>query len=117
MISAKEAEELEEIKHLLRPLEAATRELCGEHYVTSSKVIPMVHCLLGKINETSAVLEIGKELKKSLLKQMEKRFGDIENVEILAVSTLLDPHFKRLHFKNPLACANAVNLLQCLYKE
>ncbi|CAH1997741.1 unnamed protein product [Acanthoscelides obtectus] len=41
MISAKEAEELEEIKHLLRPLEAATRELCGEHYVTSSKVIPM----------------------------------------------------------------------------
>ncbi|CAH1969088.1 unnamed protein product [Acanthoscelides obtectus] len=48
---------------------------------------------------------------------MEKRFGDIENVEILAVSTLLDPRFIRLHFKNPLACANAVNLLQCLYKE
>lgn len=42
---------------------------------------------------------------------MYKRFGAIEQSKLLAVATILDPRFKRLHFNNPVACANAVSFI------
>jgi hypothetical protein len=43
---------------------------------------------------------------------LNKQFGNIEIFNLCPVATLLDPRFKNLHFKNPVACANAINHLK-----
>jgi len=47
MISGAQLFIAKEIMFLLKPFEAVTKELCGQNYVTASKVIPLLHCLNG----------------------------------------------------------------------
>lgn len=49
MISAKEIKDISDIIDLLRPIEASTKELCGQKYVTSRMVIPMVYMMVKNI--------------------------------------------------------------------
>ena len=42
--------------------------------------------------------------------------GGIENVTPLAIATVLDPRFKKMHFTNPLACSSAVAKVKDLMK-
>ena len=42
--------------------------------------------------------------------------GGIENVTHLAIATVLDPRFKKMHFTNPLACPSAVAKVKDLMK-
>lgn len=76
----------------------------------------MVHCLTNKINEISAMVEIGKQLRRSLQKEMEKRFEEIENASILAISTLLDPRYKKCLFKNVVVYSNTIKMMQNIYQ-
>ncbi|CAI6349045.1 unnamed protein product [Macrosiphum euphorbiae] len=46
MLSGDEIVIAKEINLILKPFEAATKEFCGETYIKSSKVIPLIHCLL-----------------------------------------------------------------------
>lgn len=45
MLMAAEVLLAKEILEVLRPVEQVTKELCGEKYVTISKMIPMIYCL------------------------------------------------------------------------
>lgn len=117
MVSALEIQQIEEILKLLRTLEAATKELCGEKYVTASKIIPMIYCLKNKIQTIDCNLEMGFNLKEVLQTELQKRFGHMEEVRLLAIATLLDPRFKRIHFQNPLACSRAVSYLRTMLQE
>lgn len=117
MVSGLEIEQLKEIMNILGTLEAVTKEISGEKYVTASTVIPMVHCLKDKLINTVTHNVVATSLKNAVLKECQKRFGEIENSYILAVSTLLDPRFKKMHFKDPLACADAVKHLQELMQK
>ena len=49
MLTALELQLAKEIIEVLRSIEAVTKELCGEHYITSSKLIPMVNCMRKKV--------------------------------------------------------------------
>ena len=51
------------------------KEICGEKYVTSSKVIPMVHCLVDKLNSANPITIMGLDLKDHLISETEKRFN------------------------------------------
>lgn len=114
MVTALEIQQVEEVVALLLPLEAATKELCGENYVTASKIIPMMHCLGNKISSSKCHSEMGLKLKDELASEVERRFGHVEEVHLMALSTILDPRFKKLHFQNPLACSKAITHLQHL---
>ncbi|CAG4993101.1 unnamed protein product [Parnassius apollo] len=46
-----------------------------------------------------------------------KRMGAIGYVSPLAISTILDPRFKKIHFEDLLACANAVCIIKDLIKK
>jgi len=46
MLSASKINISKEILLVLDPFEAATKELCGKNYITGSKIIPLIHCLL-----------------------------------------------------------------------
>jgi len=100
MVIAKDIEKIIEIITLLRPLEVATKELCGEQYFSSSMVIPIVHLLETKINESITTQNLSNQLKNAIKLKCSKRLGQIENVTFLAIATILDPRFKRLYFKN-----------------
>lgn len=45
MVSAKELQDISDVIDILRPVEAATKELCAQKYITTSMVIPMVYIL------------------------------------------------------------------------
>ncbi|XP_071056773.1 E3 SUMO-protein ligase ZBED1-like [Onthophagus taurus] len=117
MVTAFETQEIEEVTRLLQPLEVATKELCGENYVTDSKIIPMIHCLSKKISEMSSSLQIAKDLQKSLTLEINQRFGNVEEIRLMAVSTILDPRFKKIHFQNLTACSTAVEHLETIVKS
>ncbi|KAF2901830.1 hypothetical protein ILUMI_04357 [Ignelater luminosus] len=88
--------------------EFATKEVSADKYCTSSKVIPLIHCLLLKIKPLKLEESLAKELQSVILKEVDKRMGVIERVTSLAIATILDPRFKKMHFRDPIACSSAV---------
>lgn len=94
---------------VLRPFEAATRELCTEQYTCMSKVIPIA-TLLQQVTSAGIATLPGPQsaLKNALITHMQTQFANVENNYKLAVSTLLDPRFKRHAFTD----ATALELAQ-----
>lgn len=117
MPTAVEISDLRDLASLLKPFEFATTDISGEKYITVSKIIPMINCLisqLGKFNATSTSM---KAVKQTLETEMAKRFGKAEQNYRLAISTLLDPRFKNIHFQNASACGSAISKLKAVCKE
>jgi hypothetical protein len=117
MTTARDSETLTEVLHLLQPLEAATKEISGQQYTTSSLIIPLIYNLQKRISNLAPQSDFGKSLKSSPLFHCEKRFGSAEKVQLLAIATLLDPRFKKMYFKDPINCALAVSEIQRLINE
>lgn len=70
-----------EIMCLLKPFEAATKELCGQNYVTGSKIIPLIHCLIKKIEPIEIKNVISLDLKTNLLNNLNTWFRRVEYLE------------------------------------
>jgi len=80
---------------LLKPFEAATREMSADQYLTISKLIPFARSLQQlTTGASSSVTKLGD----GLCSQMCRRFHNIEANQLLAASTLLDPRLKKLAF-------------------
>ncbi|XP_025407340.1 zinc finger BED domain-containing protein 1-like [Sipha flava] len=109
MISARQLQEIYDVIVVLRPLEMVTTEMSAENYVTISKVLPIVSCLNNGVSSQPPKSDLCESLKNAVIAQLNKQFGNIEIFNLCPVATLLDPRFKNLHFKNPVACANAIN--------
>ncbi|XP_046753163.1 E3 SUMO-protein ligase ZBED1-like [Diprion similis] len=109
MLTAAELQTAKEFVKLLQPLEQATKIACGQDYITGSNVIPIVDMVKKQFENCNPITETGRHMKNILLAQFHKRFENIESVSLLAISTILDPRFKRLHFSNRIACAHAVD--------
>lgn len=114
MITAKDIEDLKEITEILRPIELATREICGQKYVTSSKVIPLTRMLSLKISGLKPKTAVGINLQENIMNEIKKRLLPAESINILAVSTLLDPRFKNIHFQDAVACSRAIRIIKDL---
>lgn len=59
----------------------------------------------------------GVDFKRNILLEIERRFNDIERYNILAISTLLDPRFKKLHFQRPLHLSSAIGHINILIQN
>lgn len=112
MLSAMEIDIAKEITCILKPFEVATKELCGENYITGSKVIPLIHCLIKKCEQVNLVNPIALQLKSALLDNLNRRFGKMEEVQMLSIATILDPRFKTLHSNNALASSKAIRTIR-----
>lgn len=108
MLSADEIDIAKEINLILKPFEAATKELCGENYITGSKVIPLIHCLIKNCEQIVVNNPTVVQLKSALLDNLQRRFGRMEEIQILSIATLLDPRFKTLHSNNAVAVSKAI---------
>lgn len=104
-----EVELIRSLIEVLRPFEAATKELCTEPYTCMSKVIPIA-TLLQQVTSAGIATLPGPQsaLKNALITQMQTHFANVENSYKHAVSTLLDPRFKRHAFTD----ASALELAQ-----
>lgn len=100
MLSGGEIETLTEIRNVLQPLEQATKMISVEKSLSASKVIPTVRCCYRGLRQVVVTNEIASELKSALLLQMDHRFADIEQNEVLLKCTALDPRFKTAYFTN-----------------
>lgn len=109
MLNAFELQIIKEFIQILEPFKSATTLICGENYVTASKVIPLVQMIKSKLQSFAPSTEEGHHIKKILLEEFTKRFKDIEEVTLAAISTILDPRFKKIYFENKIACSRAIN--------
>lgn len=91
MLTASELQLANEIVEVLQPLEKLTREICGEQFVTTSKIIPLINCLKNKNRKLRESLKTQTAL--SLVDRLQHfisvRFGQIEDNSILTTSTIL----------------------------
>uniref|UniRef100_A0A2S2Q5M0 Zinc finger BED domain-containing protein 1 n=1 Tax=Sipha flava TaxID=143950 RepID=A0A2S2Q5M0_9HEMI len=108
MVSTAELNDIKDLLHLLQPFEIVTKEVFGQEYITSSKVIPLVYTLENKVGNLEATTEIGQKLQIELKKEIEKRFQKIEFIQLLFIAILIDPRFKTIHFQKPLAKSNVL---------
>ncbi|XP_046668494.1 zinc finger BED domain-containing protein 4-like [Homalodisca vitripennis] len=111
MLSAVEIEMFSDIVDVLRPLESATSEISGQYYVTGSLAIPIAHITKQKLDCLDPKTNAGKEFHKQILKQFNTRFGNIEQVHLLAVATILDPRFKKMYFENHVAYSKHIGFI------
>ncbi|XP_074115784.1 E3 SUMO-protein ligase ZBED1-like [Cotesia typhae] len=82
MLTASELSVLSSVLQILRPIEAATKEVSGDKYCTSSKVIPLIHCLLLKVKPLKVEESLAQELQTLVLKEIDKRMGAIERNDL-----------------------------------
>ena len=92
-LSADDVETMKNAVTLLKPFEAATREMSADQYLTISKLIPLARSL-----QQLTARAINSKLGDGLCLQMRRRFLNIESNQLLAASTLLDPRLKKLAF-------------------
>ncbi|CAD7079669.1 unnamed protein product [Hermetia illucens] len=88
MITAKDVVFLQDFVLLFKPIEVATKEACGEKFVTSTK-----------------------SLKNNIFAEWNKRFLNIEHNQLFATATILDPRFKNLHFDDKAALGSVIRKL------
>lgn len=88
---------MKEIITVQQPFEAVTTELSAEKYVSASKILPLARGLQ-KVTITNKSNGNCFHLCEKLMSQMKSRFANMEDKGVVAVSTLLDPRFKKIPF-------------------
>ncbi|KAF2880573.1 hypothetical protein ILUMI_25597 [Ignelater luminosus] len=117
MLTSSEIGYLREIVQLIQPFERLTKEISGHNYVTVSKVIPLVSCLRGMLENFSPTFKAAISLKIEIQKEVIQRFDKLEHCSSLALATALDPRFKLIHFKDATAKAKVLNYVNNCVKN
>ena len=93
LISCDQWEVMQSVCHVLRPIDAASREMSA-HMSTLSQVIPMIHILSRKVEmlfgETMGIDTMLKSLKEAMAIRLSATLHDPRYI----IATLLDPHYK-----------------------
>lgn len=115
MLNGDELSIIKELMIVLQPLEFMTKEISGEAYVTSSRVIPMINCAMHNYTKTMTLESTEAiSLKECITAEIRKICGSMEFVKPFAFATILDTRFKNLHFQNPEA--SAINPIRQMLK-
>lgn len=117
MLTSSEIGCLRDILHLIQPFERLTKEISGQNYVTVSKVIPLVSCIRGMLENFSPTFEAAISLKTEIQKEVIKRFDKLEHCLSLALATALDPRFNLIHIKDAIAKAKVLNYVNNYVKN
>lgn len=74
MLTGMELTILTSLLNILRPLEAATKEISGDKYCSSSKVIPLVHCMISKLKNLVIEQSLIKEVQNRILTEIKNEW-------------------------------------------
>ena len=89
---------------VLGPFLEATENISGDKYISTPLIIPLVNLL-----KKSMIRHASIPLATKLQSELSCRFAPIEGAFVTAVTTLLDPRFKKLPFTTPSASEHAVS--------
>lgn len=125
MLTRDEILGLRHLVSLLQPFDSVITEISGSCYPTSSIIIPIAHCMQVAIQNWNPQMTggeniattIGTRFKEKLLVTVMEAFKDRETHPVLAMSTILDPRFKKLHFQSALAASSAISRINTLIKS
>ena len=87
---------LEDVADVLQPFKIATEYLSGEKFPTISALGPLLAEVRAKIEFAPNDTPVVREVKKVLASDMHTRYQNREVIEVLNISSLLDPRFKTL---------------------
>ena len=88
---------------VLKPFLEATENISGDKFVSVSMIIPLV-----KLLQQSMRSHLSIPLAAELSSELTYRFSPIEEAYITAVTTLLDPRFKKLPFSTSSSAEHAI---------
>ncbi|XP_064467904.1 E3 SUMO-protein ligase ZBED1-like isoform X2 [Ornithodoros turicata] len=91
---------LENACKILKPFKEVTEEMGSEKHVTLSKVILLSNALMQHVEctENEDLPEACRLMAGAMMSQLKRRYVDVEDNDILAESTVLDPRFKQYGF-------------------
>lgn len=107
-ITSSELSVIRDLIIMLTPFKQATEEISGDQYVTSSFAIPIANLLQKGLEEVKPFTEFGVAVQKSLLNLVIAKLEPLERHLHLAIATILDPRFKRIHYNSALAVSTAI---------
>ncbi|MPC39625.1 Zinc finger BED domain-containing protein 1 [Portunus trituberculatus] len=113
-LTAEELAVVTDLVTVLRPFERATREVSGDKFITASKILPIVNCLQRAVANASFVSEDAMALNDALLDQIGQKLLPLEDNNLLASATVMDPRFKMIHFRSLI---NSDKILQWISRE
>lgn len=93
-----------ELCTVLEPFGDVTKQICGEHYVTGSLIIPLVdglRCICEDMQKENFNPTV-KSVVNELLSGINSRMTKLEDNQSLHLATFLDPRFKLAPFVNEL---------------
>ena len=94
MVATEHNGTLQDVVKILGPFKSVTKELSSENYTSGSKIIPISRCLQHLLSTQTTT----HPLAEHPVTEMRSRFLGMEDNKMLALSTLLDPRFKKLAF-------------------
>lgn len=97
---------------ILKPFYEVTVEVSGEKNVTLSKVTLIYKILEGYMAKSTSSNTQILAMLKIIQTELNQRFGDLEKNVLYSESTILDPRFKKMGFKNSMNYENAVQHLR-----
>ena len=84
---------------VLKPFLEATENISGDKYVSTPMIIPLIRLL-----QQSMLSHLDVPLAATLASHLSSRFSSIEGAYTTAVTTLLDPRFKKVPFLTTSCC-------------
>ena len=72
----------------------------------------MIHCLIKKSEVVEVSNQIVLQLKTAMLENLRKRFGGMEEIQLLSIATILDPRFKTIHSNDPVTSFKAIWIIK-----
>lgn len=116
-LSYEEWEMAKEICNILQPFDEITVELSAENYTTVSKIIVLVRGLQTFIIKKRNENKFDELLPfiETIIHNLNKRFNRLEFIDILAISTFLDPRFKARAFTDAAAVKTVKEKISSMY--
>ncbi|KAL7289053.1 hypothetical protein TKK_0017007 [Trichogramma kaykai] len=116
LLSIEEMVTLKDVRPIMQVVNCVITELSSENNASCSVIIPLVNFMKQEIEDIAPNTDIGKKYKANMEKSIESRFKNFER-SILAECTLIDPRFKKVHFKDGAALVHAINKIRNRIKE
>lgn len=116
MLTNEKMRAVEDIRDFLEPFHKVTEEMSGENYVTISRIIPTLSCLLQKTKDVKTATKTGRQLREHLLVSLEEKFDKVGMYMKWSICTFVDPRFKGLHFSEGEHMTDVQNRLLELYQ-
>ena len=99
-LSADDWKKMKQVVKILKPFEEGTKLLSCHDASISMAISTVTTIMVSLEDETDEDIGV-KGMMRKLKQNMEKRFGNMENVEHYTLATLLDGHFKGCFFRKP----------------